>query len=565
MDTQRLILFVIFAMSGVLLWDAWVKHNAPPKAPVAQTATQNGGPAPRANNGVPTTPAGVPGTTAAPPAGAASTAAATGELITVETDLFVAKVSSLGGVVTEIALKAHRDSEDKTKPYLLLQQNAKRTALAQAGLLGEGLPKHNTLYTVLPGARALEAGQDALALVLKADSASGPVTQTLTFKRGSYQIDVAFEVSNTSAAALTPTGYFQLTRDTEVHKLGGGMGVTTYAGPAIYTDDKKFVKVDFDEIKKLQTEANRKLPFTKDADNGWAAMVEQYFVAAWMPAEKTKREYYVNKIEDKLYAVGAKVPMASVAPGSAGRVSAPLYVGPQEQDKLAAASTGLDLVVDYGIFHILAAPMFKALKFFHSLVANWGWAIVLLTICVKAVFYPLNERAGRSMGKMKLLGPKLKQLQEQYANDRLKLNQAMMEMYKKEKINPMGGCLPIVVQIPVFIALYWVLIAAVELRGAPWAGWIRDLSAPDPFFVLPVIYAITAWFQVRLQPPSPGMDPMQQKIFQWMPVMFAVMFIFFPAGLVLYWTVSNVLTIAQQWNINRVLEKEKLQAAAARR
>jgi YidC/Oxa1 family membrane protein insertase len=565
MDTQRLILFVIFAMSGVLLWDAWVKHNAPPKAPVAQTATQNGGPAPRVNNGVPATTAGVPGTSAAPPAGAASTAAATAELITVETDLFVAKVSSLGGVVTEIALKAHRDSEDKTKPYLLLQQNAKRTALAQAGLLGEGLPKHNTLYTVLPGARTLEAGQDALALVLKADSASGPVTQTLTFKRGSYQIDVAFEVSNTSAAALTPTGYFQLTRDTEVHKLGGGMGVTTYAGPAIYTDDKKFVKVDFDEIKKLQTEANRKLPFTKDADNGWAAMVEQYFVAAWMPAEKIKREYYVNKIEDKLYAVGAKVPMASVAPGSAGRVSAPLYVGPQEQDKLAAASTGLDLVVDYGIFHILAAPMFKALKFFHSLVANWGWAIVLLTICVKAVFYPLNERAGRSMGKMKLLGPKLKQLQEQYANDRLKLNQAMMEMYKKEKINPMGGCLPIVVQIPVFIALYWVLIAAVELRGAPWAGWIRDLSAPDPFFVLPVIYAITAWFQVRLQPPSPGMDPMQQKIFQWMPVMFAVMFIFFPAGLVLYWTVSNVLTIAQQWNINRVLEKEKLQAAAARR
>jgi YidC/Oxa1 family membrane protein insertase len=576
MDTQRLVLFVIFAMSGVMLWDAWQKHNAPPKpANAAITApAQPSGKGPAKGKDVPTTSApnasaGVPvaqtATTNAAAAVPTLAAGAAGELIDIETDLFYAKVSTTGGVITEIAFKEHKDTDDKTKPYLLLQNNAKRFALAQAGLLGGEFPKHNSPYVVQAGARKLEAGKDTLALVLKAETPTGPVTQTLNFKRGSYAIEVAFDIANTSNTPLQPTAYFQLARDTVVHQLGGGMGVTTYAGPAIYTEDKKFVKVDFDEIKKLDTDKNRKVPFTEKADNGWAAMVEQYFVAAWLPADKTAREYYVSKIDDKKYAVGAKLPMAAIAPGAAGKVSVPLYVGPQEQDKLAVASNGLELVVDYGRFDIVATPMFKALKFFHSLVANWGWAIVLLTICIKAIFYPLNERAGRSMGKMKLVGPKLKQIQEQYANDRVKLNQAMMELYKKEKINPMGGCLPILVQIPVFISLYWVLVAAVELRGAPWIAWIKDLSAPDPWYILPVIYAITAWIQVKIQPPSPGMDPMQQKIFQWMPVAFAVMFIFFPAGLVLYWTVSNILQIAQQWNINRVLEKEKVAADLARR
>jgi YidC/Oxa1 family membrane protein insertase len=574
MDTQRLVLFVIFAMSGVMLWDAWQKHNAPPKpanAAISTPAQPSGVSPPKdvpaasaapINTGVPTATSAAPATaTAAPPV----TSSANGELIAIETDLYIAKVSTVGGVITELAFKEHRDTDDKTKPYLLLQNNAKRHALAQAGLLGEGLPKHNTLYTVQPGVRKLEAGNNTLALVLKAETPTGPVTQTLNFKRGSYAIDVAFDVGNTSNAPLQPTAYYQLTRDTVVHQVGGGMGIATYAGPAVYSDDKKFVTVKFDLIEKLGMDKNVKSPFTEKTDNGWVAMIEQYFVAAWIPAEKVARENYVNKVEDKKFAIGAKVAMAAIAPGSSGKVSVPLFVGPQEQDRLEKTAKGLELVVDYGMFQIIAEPMFRALKFFHSLVSNWGWAIVLLTICIKAVFYPLNERAGRSMGKMKLVGPKLKQIQEQYANDRVKLNQAMMELYKKEKINPMGGCLPILVQIPVFMSLYWVLVAAVELRGAPWIAWIKDLSAPDPWYILPVIYAITAWVQVKIQPPSPGMDPMQQKIFQWMPVAFAVMFIFFPAGLVLYWTVSNLLQIAQQWNINRVLEKEKLAADAARR
>ena len=423
MDTQRLVLFVIFAMSGVMLWDAWQKQNAPPKpanAAISTPAQQNTKTPPKDVPATTTSPpaasnAGVPNAAAVSPAVPATAANGSGELIDIETDLFVAKVSTVGGVISEIAFKEHRDADDKTKPYLLLQNNAKRYALAQSGLLGEGLPKHNTLYVAQPGARKLAAGTDTLALVLKADTPTGPVTQTLNFKRGMYAIDVAFDVANTGGAPLQPTAYFQLTRDTVVHQLGGGMGVATYAGPAFYTEDKKFVKVDFDEIKKLDADKNRKVPFTEKSDNGWAAMVEQYFVAAWLPAEKTAREYYVNKIEEKKFAVGAKVPMAAIAPGGSGTVNVPLYVGPQEQDKLEAAAKGLDLVVDYGVFHIIAAPMFKALKFFHSHIGNWGWAIVLLTICIKAIFYPLNERAGRSMGKMKLVGPKLKQIQEQHA------------------------------------------------------------------------------------------------------------------------------------------------------
>jgi YidC/Oxa1 family membrane protein insertase len=554
------------------LWDAWVKHNnrRPAQTPAAVTAPAKPGngkdvptPAAASATGVPSSQSAA----ATPAAPNASAPAAQGELVTMETDLFTAKVSTAGGVITEIAFKQHRDADDKSKPYLLLQDNSKRFAQAHAGLLGaDGLPNHKSMYTVASTERALADGKDVVNLVLKADSPVGPTTLTYTFKRNSYLIDTAFELANTSQAAITPTAYFQLARDTVVHQLGGGLGVVTYAGPAFYNEEKKFVKVDFDEIKKLDADKNRKRNFPETTDNGWAAMVEQYFVSAWLPAASMKRENYVSKIDDKKFAVGSKIPMNAIAPGASGKISAPLFVGPQEQDKLKAAAPGLDFVVDYGIFHVIAAPMFWLLNKFHSFVGNWGWAIVLLTIAIKGVFYPLNEAAGRSMGKMKLVGPKLKELQERYAGDRMKLNQAMMELYKKEKINPMGGCLPILVQIPVFISLYWVLIAAVELRHAPWVGWIKDLSAPDPtWFVLPGLYMLTAWLQVKVQPPSPGMDPMQQKIFQWMPVVFGVMFIWFPAGLVLYWTVSNILQIAQQWNINRVLEKEKLAAEAKRR
>ena len=292
-------------------------------------------------------------------------------------------------------------------------------------------------------------------------------------------------------------------------------------------------------------------------------MIEHYFVTAWLPSDENEdaaRVLHEASSTNGLYAAGVIVPVGTIAPGATGEVRVPLYVGPQDQDVLAKTAKGLDLVVDYGIFTVIAAPLFWLLKWLHGLIGNWGWAIIVMTIMIKGAFYPLNAAAARSMGKMKIIAPKMKALQEQYANDKQQLQIKMMEMYKTEKINPLGGCLPILVQIPVFIALYWVLLSAVELRQAPWILWIHDLSAPDPYFVLPVIYAITAYLQVKLSP-TPITDPVQAKVMQIMPIAFSVLFIFFPSGLVLYWLVNNILQIAQQWHMNRMLERE----AAARR
>jgi len=293
-------------------------------------------------------------------------------------------------------------------------------------------------------------------------------------------------------------------------------------------------------------------------------MIEHYFVAAWLPPGQTKRQFYTTKLDNGLYTAGVRYAEGAIAPGGTGVISSRLYVGPQDQDTLGKLAKGLDLVVDYGIFTIIAEPLFLLLKWLHALIGNWGFAIIVMTILIKGAFFPLNAKAARSMAKMKIVAPKMKALQEQYANDKQQLQMKMMELYRQEKINPLGGCLPIVVQIPVFIALYWVLLSAVELRHAPWIGWIHDLSAPDPWFILPVVYAVTAWLQVKLSP-TPISDPVQAKVMQFMPVAFSIMFLFFPSGLVLYWLVNNSLQIAQQWHVNRMLEKEAGLAAAKRR
>jgi YidC/Oxa1 family membrane protein insertase len=300
-------------------------------------------------------------------------------------------------------------------------------------------------------------------------------------------------------------------------------------------------------------------------DNGWIGMIEHYFVAAWLPPDaKLSRQFYTTKLDNGLYTAGVRYADGTIAPGGTGAVQARLYVGPQDQDVLAKLAPGLDLVVDYGIFTIIAAPLFWLLKWLHGLLGNWGWAIIVMTILIKGAFFPLNAASARSMGKMKIVAPKMKALQEQYANDKQQLQVKMMELYRQEKINPLGGCLPILVQIPVFIALYWVLLSAVELRHAPWVGWIHDLSAPDPWFILPVVYAVTAYLQVKLSP-TPISDPVQAKVMQFMPVAFSIMFLFFPSGLVLYWLINNLLQIAQQWQMNRMLEREAAVAAAKRR
>jgi YidC/Oxa1 family membrane protein insertase len=563
MDTRRLILFVIFSFSALFLWERWQSEHRPPV--IAPAATQ---PTPAAGVDVP-----IPGATAALPgavpaaAAAATTASPPSEKIVIKTDLYTATVDSLGAVLTDISLSAHRDTNDESKPYVLFQKNPERTFVAQSGLLGEGFPNHHTNWQVLPGPRELTPGASEVVLRLQAAATNGDkVEQKLTFHRGSYVIDVSYDITNAEAAPIAPIAYFQLTRDTKAAVVQSSMAPSAYTGPVIYNETDKFKKIEFGELDKLAADPSRKLPYTKNADNGWVGMVEHYFVAAWLPSDdlRTPREFYASKLDSGLYADGVKVRAASIAPGATGEIKVPLYVGPQEQDTLKGLAKGLDLVVDYGIFTVLAAPLFWLLKWLDGIVHNWGWAIVLLTIIIKSVFYPLNHASARSMAKMKVIAPKLKALQAQYAGDKQQLQVKMMEMYKTEKINPLGGCLPILVQIPVFIALYWVLLSAVELRHAPWIGWIHDLSAPDPYWVLPVIYAITAYLQVRLSP-TPIQDPVQAKVMQIMPVAFSVMFLFFPSGLVLYWLINNSLQIFQQWHMNRVLAKEALVTAAKRR
>ena len=566
MDTQRIILFIVFSFSCFLLWGEWQKAHAP-AVPVAQQGTPGSGQSIAPAKDLPVAsanPTAVPGAGAVP--GPADTAPK-GQTITIRTDLYTAEVDTAGGVITQIALNQHRDGHDDAKPYLALQRNVERTSVAQAGLLGEGLPNHRTVYEALPGPRELAPGADRVELKLAATAANGDkVVQVLTFHRGSYVIDAAFDVTNNSAAPLTPSAYFQLTRDMKQPVVPSWGAPSAFVGPAVYTEQDKYKKVEFSDIDKLAADPTRKLPYPRTADNGWVGMVEHYFVSAWMPSDETKtpREFYAKKLDGGLYAAGVIVPVGTIAPGATGEVRVPLYVGPQDQESLAKTAKGLDLVVDYGIFTVIAAPLFWLLKWLHGIIGNWGWAIVVMTIMIKSAFYPLNHASARSMAKMKVIAPKMKALQEQYKNDKQQLQVKMMEMYKTEKINPLGGCLPILVQIPVFIALYWVLLSAVELRHAPWILWIHDLSAPDPFYVLPVIYAITAYLQVKLSP-TPISDPVQAKVMQIMPVAFSVLFLFFPAGLVLYWLVNNSLQIFQQWHMNRVIGIEAAAAAAKRR
>jgi YidC/Oxa1 family membrane protein insertase len=341
---------------------------------------------------------------------------------------------------------------------------------------------------------------------LRAPAANGvEVVKKLTFHRNDYNIGVAYEIANKSDKPIAPWGYFQFLRDAnsptqEAAQTSSFAGVTTFTGPALYTDEAKFTKIDFKDVEK-----GKPIP-VKNAKDGWIAIVQHYFVSAWLPKAGTEREFYSDKVDNLLYRVGVKVPAGTIAPGATATLAVPMYVGPQEMERLEKVAPGMNLVVDYGWLYVLAAPIFAFLKWIHGLVGNWGWSIIILTIIIKLVFYPLNAKAGRSMAQMKVLAPKMEKLKQLYGEDRQKLNQAMMELYRTEKINPLGGCLPIVVQIPVFIALYWVLLASIELRHAPWLGWIQDLSAPDPYFILPVIYAVSMFVQTKLnpQPADPG-------------------------------------------------------------
>src|SRR5258706_7708898 len=558
MDTQRLIALIVFSFSALLLWDAWHKHNAPKLQPAPATASAPTGiPTPSASLSAPT-----PATPSAPaPLATAAAPAATGEPVIVRTDLFEIELNTAGGDIRRVTMLQQHSALDRTQRLTLLEPNPKHYFVTQSGLLGEGLANHKTQYRAESRAFALAPGRDELDVRLKAiESGGAEVVKRFQFRRGTYEIMVSYEITNRGDKPIAPHAYFQFLRDgnppsEEAAQTSAFAGVTTFTGPAVYTEESKFVKVDFKDIDK------GKQSHPKKAKDGWIAMVQHYFVSAWLPKPGMEREYFTNRVAENMYTAGVVVPVGEIAPGATASVTVPVYIGPQETDTLEKIAPGLNLVVDYGWLVIIAAPLFWILKWIHELVGNWGWAIILLTILIKLVFYPLNAKAGRSMAQMKVLAPKMEKLKQLYGDDRQKLNQAMMELYRTEKINPLGGCLPILVQIPVFIALYWVLLASIELRHAPWLGWIQDLSAPDPYFILPVIYAVSMFVQTKLNP-QPA-DPVQAKVMLIMPIMFSVFFLFFPSGLVLYWVVQNLLSIVQQWHINRTLEAES--KAKARR
>ena len=562
MDFRRTVLWVIFLMSGMFLVDGWQRYNGgagfmgtPPKAAVTAPSTAGTAPAAmvaKAADAVPNaaTPAKATTPTDTAPAAAVQTLKLVNDVLAIE-------VTSAGGNVVRAELLKHKDEKDQAKNVVLLEGGSK-PYFAQTGLLGQtasgaAFPNHTaqTVYTVV--------SSSADKVVLEAVADGVKLTKTIALKAGSYNIAVNHSVSNGSAAAITPSLYLQLLRHGGAVTEGNAITqpTSTFTGPAVYTEEKKFQKIEFSEIEKGKAKFHNA---SKDGEPTWVAMVQHYFVSAWVAKENKARELEVDAINGadngRHYRVRSKQALGSIAPGASVNHEATLYVGPQDQDELEKLSPGLDLVVDYGILTVVAKPMFAALKFFHGLTGNWGWAIVLLTVAIKALLYLPMAMSYRSMAKMKIVAPKMKALQERHADDKTKLNGAMMELYRTEKINPLGGCLPILFTIPVFIALYWVLLASVEMRNAPWIGWITNLAVPDQWYVLPVLLAATMWAQFKLSPTPP--DPMQARVMMIMQGVFAIMFLFFPAGLNLYYLVNNALSIAQQKFITMQLEKEGL-------
>ncbi|MGL6080537.1 membrane protein insertase YidC [Methyloversatilis discipulorum] len=543
MDTQRSALLIVFLFSLFMLWDGWQRFNQPPAAPAVATdatAAQSAGaqaPVPTVSSAA--APSDVPQTTAV-----AQTAAAR-----VETDLFIADVSAEGGSIIRLELLKHHAGPESEGNFVLLDNGGANLYHAQSGLIGDGMPTHKTVYQLPQGELKLADGQDKVELRMTAAGPDGvAVTKVLTFNRGSYRIDTRFEIANNGSAPVAAHAYFQLLRDGKAVSAGTSM-LSTFTGPAFYTEAGKYQKVDFSDIDK------GKAKFVTKAPDGWVALVQHYFVSTFVPAAGVEREFFAKKVGDNLYTAGVIVPVQPAAAGATSTVEVPLYAGPQIQSNLDAMAPGLDHVVDYGWLKIIASPMHWVLEKLYALVGNWGWAIILLTILIKAIFFPLSAASYKSMAKLRLVTPRMQQIKERHGNDRVRMQQEMMELYKTEKINPLGGCLPILIQIPVFIALYWVLLGSVEMRNAPWIGWITDLSIKDPYFVLPIIMGVTMFVQTKLNPTPP--DPIQAKVMLFLPVIFTGMFLFFPAGLVLYWTVNNILSIAQQWQITRMIESGK--------
>ena len=551
-DIRRSILWVVFGLSMVLIWDKWQIHNGnkptffPGSAPaVTAPAASTSQPGAATNAGVPAA-AGTPSAAGEAPAAAPGAVAQRHE---VSTDVFKLVFNSEGGSLIGAELLKHAEatgqSKDKTeRPFTLLTQGGgEHIYVAQTGLIGGNFPTHKTPMALVGNPASLADGQNELQVRFESPEVGGvKLVKTYTLTRGSYAIGVSHEVQNVGGQAVTPQLYQQLVRDGS--KLSSETPFySTFTGPAVYTHEKKYQKIEFADIEKNKAE------FIKSTSDGYVAMVQHYFASAWLLGDGVARENFARKIDNNLFAVGSITGLTAIEPGQSQSLQSRLFLGPQEEKVLETIAPGLELVKDYGWLTILAKPLYWLLEKIHGYVGNWGWAIVLLVVLIKAAFYWLNSSAYRSMAKMKKINPRIMDMRERLKGNPQQMQQEMMKIYREEKVNPLGGCFPILIQIPVFIALYWVLLSSVEMRNAPWVAWITDLSSPDPYFILPLVMAVTTLIQTALNPLPP--DPLQAKLMWLMPLMFSVMFFFFPAGLVLYWITNNVLTIAQQSVINK--------------
>jgi len=549
-DIRRTFLWVIFGFSMVLLWDQWQIYNGQkatffPAPPAATAEKPVAAPASAAKDlpvaSVANTAANSVAGPSQVPTSATTPVATAPQRIEVSTDVLKLSFDTDGGSLVRSEFLKFGDTIDQQKPFVLLDESKARVYLAQTGLIGGPFASHKTPMQ-FTGERELKAGQNELNLTFEsADTGGLKLIKTYTLTRGSYAIKVSHKVVNTGTAPAAPQLYVQLVRDGNKPE-GESAFYMTFTGPAIYTDAKKFQKIEFSDIEKSKAE------FEKTTQQGYVAMVQHYFASAWLLPENTYRENFARKVDTNLYAVGMITPLNEVAPGQSKSMDVTLFVGPQEEKMLEALAPGLELVKDYGWLTVLAKPLYWLLDRLFSFLQNWGWAIVALVFLIKLAFYWLNAKAYSSMAKMKAINPRIMEMRERLKDNPQQMQQEMMRIYREEKVNPMGGCFPIMVQIPVFIALYWVLLSSVEMRNAPWIGWIQDLSAPDPYFILPVIMTLSTLLQTALNPAPP--DPMQAKLMWFMPLIFSVMFFFFPSGLVLYWITNNILSIAQQWVIN---------------
>jgi len=519
MDTKRFIVFVVLSFTILMFWGQWQSSRAPQVTQAKTESSSSNKPA----QAIPT-----------------SFNLVKDKRIHVSTDLMSAEIDLAGGDLRSVELLKHKSAENiQDNLVLLSDSDSSRVYISQSGLIGEALPNHKTIYQADSTEYQLNPDQNELKVVLIYQNEVVKVAKTYTFKRGDYAVNVDYQVSNISDKPLNPWVYFQILHDNQSDQ--GAKMMPTFTGGAYYNADANYKKVSFKDMAKADLNLS--------SNDGWVGLVQHYFVSAWIPQQVTKQEFYTSKISDSIYAIGTKYALGDIAPGASKQASAKFYSGPQLHDELAKTAPGLEYTVDYGWLTFIASPLFKLLSLINDFAANWGVSIIILTLIIKTLFYPLSAAGYRNMAQMRELAPRLQSMKEKYGDDKLKMQQAMMELYKTEKINPFGGCLPILVQIPVFISLYWMLLGSVEMRHAPFMLWIQDLSAPDPYYVLPILMAISMFVQTKLNPKPT--DPMQAKMMLFMPLIFSVFFFFFPAGLVLYWLVNNILSIVQQAQITR--------------